>query len=714
MSLDGPVQADVAADALADCWTNFEQFFTEQVPTFFTETVPHAFEQAWDATAEWVNEYVMPFFEDCRQWFEENADWLWPAAVAFVAGAALVAGIALSCLCCKKSEDGDGSGDGAEGAGKGGDAAGASASGAAQTGAGAHTPGSDSEEAASPRRHTAAGSRGLAPPPPPPADRSLAALSSTLPQRRAAGFGDERMRERRPLDASRVDTLHAARGARHAAAEHQLGGGRAATGAALSALAASRSGAHGSAPSRHAARHDAATDEEEEEAFSSGSGVESGDLRRAAVRGLPPSSAAAAWWAPADAADAKGDGAVSGWGARRPQPRTPDGSDDEASFAGARGHHRRESSHALAAASVPGMGRGVPLPPAAARDGSDLLDLLSGSLERTAAGRGRGDASRAGPLLMPSSAAAPRSASAARDSAGELVAMRAEHDELEGQIAGALAAFRAKHDEVSALGERARASEAELGRLDEAARRTAESFQQVQRAPVPEADLRAERAAIAAIEAEREGITADSDIAALTALREEIAAIRREQMEPHQAASQEYRRLDAEVKRLERHQAGSATERDGEAPEDVAAALRAATEARAAQLDGARAYRAGQQAVEAAHARLAAALEEEKGAHRAEEFAGARASMERKLAALDELRAERTAQLAELEQSARRAAQAHREARTAHEELATELEEASDELGRLEAAHRQLTERQEALRGEIARREAAARDASEL
>lgn len=113
------VPADVAVDACGDCWVEFSNFwtdsiptfFTESVPTFFTETIPAGFQAAWDATALWVDDYVKPFFDDCKVWFEENADWLWPVAVAFVAGAAFVGAIALSCLCCKKPVEGDGSGD---------------------------------------------------------------------------------------------------------------------------------------------------------------------------------------------------------------------------------------------------------------------------------------------------------------------------------------------------------------------------------------------------------------------------------------------------------------------------------------------------------------------------------------------------------------------------------------------------------------------------
>lgn len=113
------VPADVAVDACGDCWVEFSNFwtdsiptfFTESVPTFFTETIPAGFQAAWDATALWVDDYVKPFFDDCKVWFEENADWLWPVAVAFVAGAAFVGAIALSCLCCKKPVEDDGSGD---------------------------------------------------------------------------------------------------------------------------------------------------------------------------------------------------------------------------------------------------------------------------------------------------------------------------------------------------------------------------------------------------------------------------------------------------------------------------------------------------------------------------------------------------------------------------------------------------------------------------
>lgn len=74
---------------------------------FWTETVPESFQAAWKGTSEWADEYVKPFFESIATWFQENADWLWPVAIAFVAGAALITGIALSCLACKKEEPKD-------------------------------------------------------------------------------------------------------------------------------------------------------------------------------------------------------------------------------------------------------------------------------------------------------------------------------------------------------------------------------------------------------------------------------------------------------------------------------------------------------------------------------------------------------------------------------------------------------------------------------
>lgn len=80
-----------------DCWIGFTNFFTE--------TIPETFQAAWDATALWVDECVIPFFESCKVWFEENADWLWPVAVAFVAGAAIMTGIVLACLPCEKEKE---------------------------------------------------------------------------------------------------------------------------------------------------------------------------------------------------------------------------------------------------------------------------------------------------------------------------------------------------------------------------------------------------------------------------------------------------------------------------------------------------------------------------------------------------------------------------------------------------------------------------------
>ncbi len=103
------IPADQNVDAFADGWTAFSNFWTESIPQFFTETIPQAFQAAWDATAEWIDQCVKPFFDDCATWFEENAAWLWPVAIGFVAGAAIGVGIAICCFCCKStsSDEGD-------------------------------------------------------------------------------------------------------------------------------------------------------------------------------------------------------------------------------------------------------------------------------------------------------------------------------------------------------------------------------------------------------------------------------------------------------------------------------------------------------------------------------------------------------------------------------------------------------------------------------
>lgn len=109
--MTNPALMDIPSDVVGDCWTEFSNFWTESIPTFFTETIPQAFQAAWDATAEWIDQCVKPFFDDCAVWFEENAAWLWPAAIAFVAGLSFVVGIALLCLCCQNKEEGAGDGD---------------------------------------------------------------------------------------------------------------------------------------------------------------------------------------------------------------------------------------------------------------------------------------------------------------------------------------------------------------------------------------------------------------------------------------------------------------------------------------------------------------------------------------------------------------------------------------------------------------------------
>lgn len=66
--------------------------------TFFTKTIPECFENAWNAVAEWIDLYVLPFFEACRVWFEENAVWIWPVVVIFVGITAIGLGIAFACF----------------------------------------------------------------------------------------------------------------------------------------------------------------------------------------------------------------------------------------------------------------------------------------------------------------------------------------------------------------------------------------------------------------------------------------------------------------------------------------------------------------------------------------------------------------------------------------------------------------------------------------
>jgi hypothetical protein len=104
-----------AFDGLVQGWETCTHFFDHDVPVFFTETVPAPFIFAWDATTEtvqdlcdattdgvmtawnvtyqtfegalnatsnWVNEYVQPFFETSAQWLSDNGPWLWPVVIA--------------------------------------------------------------------------------------------------------------------------------------------------------------------------------------------------------------------------------------------------------------------------------------------------------------------------------------------------------------------------------------------------------------------------------------------------------------------------------------------------------------------------------------------------------------------------------------------------------------------------------------------------------
>ncbi|MBM3201143.1 MAG: hypothetical protein FJZ56_01890 [Chlamydiae bacterium] len=97
---------NVAENGLVNGWEGFTNFFAEDIPVFFTQTVPNAFEQGWNSVSQWVDEFVKPFFESCHEWFSDNAVWIWPAAIAFVAGAALVSAIAISIFyCCRPLAD---------------------------------------------------------------------------------------------------------------------------------------------------------------------------------------------------------------------------------------------------------------------------------------------------------------------------------------------------------------------------------------------------------------------------------------------------------------------------------------------------------------------------------------------------------------------------------------------------------------------------------
>lgn len=96
---------DYSIDTCGNCSTEFTNFWISTVPSFFTETIPEAFHTAWNNTAEWIDEFVKPFFESCQIWFEENADWLWPVAITIVAGTAVILGVVLTCIACKKSDE---------------------------------------------------------------------------------------------------------------------------------------------------------------------------------------------------------------------------------------------------------------------------------------------------------------------------------------------------------------------------------------------------------------------------------------------------------------------------------------------------------------------------------------------------------------------------------------------------------------------------------
>ncbi len=79
-------------------------YYFEPVVEFFTKTIPEAFQTAWDATANWVDEYVRPIFDACYQWFAENADWLWIGAAVFVGIFSLTIGVVLSCMMVSTEE----------------------------------------------------------------------------------------------------------------------------------------------------------------------------------------------------------------------------------------------------------------------------------------------------------------------------------------------------------------------------------------------------------------------------------------------------------------------------------------------------------------------------------------------------------------------------------------------------------------------------------
>ena len=87
-------------DLYGHYWGEFFNSWADSVPTFFTETVSPSFQ----ATAEWINEYIQPFFNDSRIWFEGNANWLWPVATLIIASAALITAFVIRCLFSKKPD----------------------------------------------------------------------------------------------------------------------------------------------------------------------------------------------------------------------------------------------------------------------------------------------------------------------------------------------------------------------------------------------------------------------------------------------------------------------------------------------------------------------------------------------------------------------------------------------------------------------------------
>lgn len=87
----------LAIEGPADCWSTFSHFWTE--------SIPETFERGWSAVSNWVDVYVRPFFESIAEWFQENADWLWPVGIGFAILTALIMGTFLSCIACK-SQDG--------------------------------------------------------------------------------------------------------------------------------------------------------------------------------------------------------------------------------------------------------------------------------------------------------------------------------------------------------------------------------------------------------------------------------------------------------------------------------------------------------------------------------------------------------------------------------------------------------------------------------